>query len=90
MTLRPKQRAKSRHIGMKELLEYMARSLVNHPDMVHVHSVASGYSVLFELEVSPGDKGMVIGRRGRIANTMRSLLRVAASTEGKRATLDII
>jgi len=74
----------------KDLLEYMARSLVTDPDAVHVHSVSSGYSVILELEVAPEDKGIVIGRRGRVANAMRALLRVAATTEGKRATLDII
>ena len=77
-------------MATRELLEYMARSLVNEPDEVHVHAVSSGYSVIFELEVAPEDKGVVIGRRGRVANTMRSLLRVAATCEGKRATLDII
>ena len=75
---------------MKELLSYMARSLVSHPDDVQVHSVSSGYSVMFELEVASADKGLVIGRHGRIANAMRTLLRVAAATEGKRATLDIL
>jgi len=75
---------------MKELLEYMACSLVPNPDKVHVHAVSTGYSVLLELEVAPEDKGVVIGRRGRVANTMRSLLRVAATCKGKRATLDII
>jgi len=68
----------------------MARSLVNNPDEVQVHAVSSGYSVILELEVAPEDKGIVIGRKGRVANTMRTLLRVAATSEGKRATLDII
>ena len=77
-------------MAMKELLEYMARALVPNPDEVHVHAVSSGYSVMLELEVAPEDKGVVIGRRGRVANTMRSLLRVAATCEGKRSTLDII
>ena len=75
---------------MKGLLEYMARSLVSNPDEVHVHAVSAGYSVILELEVAPKDKGVVIGRRGRVANTMRSLLRVAATSQGKRITLDII
>lgn len=75
---------------MKGLLEYMARSLVDNPDEVRVHAVSSGYSVIFELEVAPRDKGIVIGRRGRVANAMRALLRAAAACEGKRATLDIV
>ena len=75
---------------MKELLQYMARSLVRNPEEVRVHTVSSGYSVILELEVAPEDKGIVIGRRGRVANSMRSLLRVAAACEGKRAVLDIV
>ena len=75
---------------MQGLVEYIARSLVDHPDDVEVIVVPRSHSVIYELSVAPGDKGWVIGRRGRVANAMRSLLRVAAAKTGKRANLEII
>ena len=75
---------------MKELLEYIARSLVDEPDQVSVKESPSGGSVIFELRVAPDDMGRVIGKNGRVANAIRSLLRVAAAKEGKRVQLDIL
>ena len=75
---------------MKELIEYMARSLVDHPDQVQVEEVLGSRSIAYELRVAPSDMGRVIGKNGRVANAMRSLLRVASTRAGKRATLEIV
>lgn len=75
---------------MKELLEYIASALVDDPSRVSVRENRSGNSVIFELRVAQEDMGRVIGKNGRVANSIRSLLRVAASKEGKRVQLDIM
>lgn len=75
---------------MKELVEYIAKSLVDHPDEVEVVEIPGTTSVIIELRVSPDDMGRVIGRDGRVANAIRVLLRVIAAKEGKRVTLEII
>lgn len=75
---------------MKELVEYVALSLVDDPSQVVVtQSRNSGKDVL-ELHVAKEDMGRVIGKGGRVANAMRILLRVAAAREGKQATLDVV
>ena len=75
---------------MKELVEFVARSLVDDPTQVQVNQVKTGGKIRLELYVSKDDMGRVIGRSGRVANAMRILLRVAAAREGKTATLDVI
>ena len=75
---------------MKELIEYIARSLVDHPEQVKVQQVEGEQSVIFELQVAQDDMGKIIGKEGRIANAIRTLLKVAAAREGKRAVLEII
>lgn len=75
---------------MKELIEYIARSLVGDPIQVHVSEVRSGSVVNLELQVAKEDMGRVIGKSGRVANAMRVLLRVAAAQKGIRATLDVV
>lgn len=75
---------------MKDLLEHIARSLVDDPSQVFVKETRSGSTVIFELRVAPEDMGRVIGKNGRVANSIRSLLRVAAVKEGKRVQLDIL
>lgn len=75
---------------MKELVEYMARALVNNPDQVDVLEVNATRSVIYELGVAQEDMGRVIGKGGRVANAMRTLLRVAAAKQGKRAMLEIV
>lgn len=75
---------------MKELIEYMTRSLVDEPDQVRVTQVQGAQSSIFEVSVAPGDAGKVIGRQGRIVNAMRILLRVAAAKQGKHAVLEIV
>jgi len=76
---------------MQALVEYIAKSLVDNPDGVEV-SVARGRDVnVIRLRVDSDDKGVVIGRHGRVANAMRTLVNVAATTTGKRrAILEIV
>ena len=76
--------------SLRELVEYIARSIVAHPDDVEVIEEDNDRGRLFlTLKVHPDDKGKVIGRQGRVAQSMRSLLRVAAVKEGVHANLDI-
>ncbi len=76
---------------MKELIEYIAQSLVDDPNQVQVAQSRGGAGKLrLELHVAREDMGRVIGKGGRVANAMRVLLRVAAAREGKQVTLDVI
>ena len=75
---------------MKELVEYIAKSLVDHPDEVQVREAGGGSRIRLELSVAKDDMGRVIGKGGKVANSIRALLRVAAEKEGKQATLDVV
>ncbi len=75
---------------MKELIEYIAKSLVDDPSQVQVTEIEGSASVILELRVAPDDMGRVIGRNGRVANAMRTLLKVQAAKQGKRVTLEIV
>jgi len=75
---------------MKELVEYIARSLVDDPSQVRVSEVEGANTIIYELRVAPEDMGRVIGKSGRVANAMRTLLRVVAVRQGKRVTLEIV
>lgn len=75
---------------MKELVEYIAKSIVSAPDDVKVTEETEEDRVVIKLEVADDDKGRVIGRQGRVAEAMRTLLRVAATKEGIRVRLEII
>jgi len=74
----------------KELVEFIAKSLVDDPSQVYVSEIEGETSVILELRVGPEDMGRVIGRDGRTANAMRTLIRVLAAKQGKRATLEIV
>ena len=74
---------------MKQLVEYIAQSLVSEPEHVHVIE-RGGTHVRIELRVVRDDMGRVIGKDGRVANAIRTLLRVAAAREGKQVTLDVV
>jgi hypothetical protein len=76
-------------IIVKELIEYIAQSLVDDPTQVQVIQARHGSSVSLRLQVAKEDMGRVIGKGGRVANAMRILLRVSAAQDGKRATLDV-
>lgn len=75
---------------MRDLIEYIARSLVDDPTQVYVSQRRQGDSTQVNLEVAKEDMGRVIGKRGRVANAMRILLRVAAARRHKRANLQIV
>lgn len=75
---------------MKDLILHIARSLVNDPTQVDVSTSERGNSVRLTLRVAKEDMGRVIGRQGRVANAMRTLLRVAAARQDRRADLDIL
>ena len=75
---------------MKELVEYIARSIASQPDEVRVSEEEDEDGrIILRLEVAPEDKGKMIGRQGRVAQAMRTLIRVAAVKRGTRATLEI-
>jgi predicted RNA-binding protein YlqC (UPF0109 family) len=75
---------------MKELVEYIAKSIVTMPDEVVVTEEPGSDTVLLKLQVAPEDRGRVIGKQGRVAQAMRTLLRVAAIREGTRVQLEIV
>ena len=75
---------------MKSLIEFLAKSLVDHPDEVQVSEERHGNHVVLKLCVAKDDMGRVIGKGGKVANSIRTLLRVAAEREGKQATLDVV
>jgi predicted RNA-binding protein YlqC (UPF0109 family) len=75
---------------MKDLIEYIAKSLVDHPEEVQVRQSGGGSRIRIELSVTKDDMGRVIGKSGKVANSIRTLLRVAAEREGKQATLDVM
>ncbi len=75
---------------MKELVEYIVKGLVDQPDQVVVTEIRRGNSITLELRVAPDDMGRVIGKGGRVANAIRSLLRVMAAKNGARVTLEIL
>lgn len=74
----------------RELVEYIARALVTKPEAVVVREVQGADATVFELSVAPEDMGRVIGKQGRVANAMRTLLRVAAIRDGRHITLEIV
>jgi predicted RNA-binding protein YlqC (UPF0109 family) len=75
---------------MKNLIEYIAQSLVDSPDQVAVKEVEGEKTTVYELRVGPGDLGKVIGKRGRTARSIRTILNAAATKAGKRAVLEIL
>jgi predicted RNA-binding protein YlqC (UPF0109 family) len=75
---------------MKDLMEYIAKSLVEHPEDVQVKESGGGDRLRLELKVNADDMGRVIGKSGRVANAIRTLLRVAAERKGKQVTLDVL
>jgi predicted RNA-binding protein YlqC (UPF0109 family) len=75
---------------VNELLLYLARQLVAHPDEVSVTEVETAEGVVLELRVAEGDVGRVIGRGGRTARALRTVVRAAAVREGRRANVEIV
>jgi predicted RNA-binding protein YlqC (UPF0109 family) len=73
-----------------ELVEYIAKALVDHPESVTVNQVEGEQSIILELKVDPEDMGKVIGKQGRIAKAIRTVVKAAAAKEGKRVVVEII
>ncbi|MBE0447624.1 MAG: KH domain-containing protein [Actinobacteria bacterium] len=75
---------------MKELLELLAKAVVDEPDEVRVSVVEGEKSIILQLHVAPDDIGKVIGKQGRIAKAIRTIVKASAVKEGKRAIVEII
>ena len=75
---------------MKELVEVIAKALVDNPEEVSVNEKKEGRTTVLELHVADGDMGKVIGKQGRIARASRSVVKAAAAKEDKRVVVDIV
>ncbi|NLL70163.1 MAG: KH domain-containing protein [Epulopiscium sp.] len=75
---------------MKDLVEVIAKALVDHPEEVHVNEVEGERSIILELKVAPDDMGKVIGKQGRIAKAIRTVVKAAATREDKRVVVEIL
>jgi hypothetical protein len=75
---------------MKELVEYIAKSLVDHPEAVKVVEIEGKSATILELSVAESDMGRVIGKGGRVVNAIRTLVQVMAAKQDKRVTLEIV
>ncbi len=77
-------------MALKSLVEYIAKSLVDHPDQVNVNEVEGEKTTILELSVAEDDLGKIIGKHGRTARAMRTVVNAAASKDRKRAVLEIL
>ena len=75
---------------MKELVEFIAKSIVNSPDDVVITEETDEEGITLKLQVADEDKGRIIGRQGRVAGAMRTLIRVKAAKQGIRVSLEIL
>ena len=75
---------------MKELVEVISKALVDHPEEVSVNEKNEGRTIVLELHVAEGDMGKVIGKQGRIAKAIRSVVKAAAAKEDKKVVVDIM
>ncbi len=75
---------------MKELVEFIVKSLVDNPDQVVVSEIDGHSSTIYELSVAQPDMGRVIGKGGRVINSIRAIVQVAAAKQGQRVSLEII
>ena len=76
--------------ALKELVEFVVQSMVDHPEEVAVSEVGYGADVTLELSVAEADMGRVIGSRGRVINSIRTVIQVLAVKQGKRVTLELL
>lgn len=77
-------------VSLKELIEFIARALVDHPDEVRVAEISGEQTIVLELRVAKEDLGKVIGKQGRTVKAMRAILSAASSKLRKRADLEIL
>lgn len=75
---------------MKELIEHIVGSLVDFPDQVRVREIDEDHSTIIELSVADSDMGRIIGRSGRVINSIRAILQVLAAKQGRRASLELL
>ena len=75
---------------MKDVLEIIAKSLVDYPDQVSVTEIDNDGSITLQLRVSENDMGKVIGKQGRIAKAIRTVVKAAANRENKKVSVDIV
>jgi uncharacterized protein len=75
---------------VRDLVEIIAKALVDNPQAVQVNEVSGEQSIIIELKVAPEDMGKVIGKQGRIAKAMRTVVKAAATKENKRVVVEII
>ncbi|MGI5912089.1 MAG: KH domain-containing protein [Syntrophomonadaceae bacterium] len=75
---------------MKDLVKFVARSLVDNPDAVDVTEIEGERSIILELRVAPEDMGKVIGKQGKIAKAIRTITKATAAKEGKRVVVEIL
>lgn len=75
---------------MKELVEFIVKSLVDHPDEVRVDEIEQGNVTTLELAVADSDMGRVIGKGGRVINSIRSIVQVLAAKQGKRVNVELL
>jgi hypothetical protein len=78
------------HSSLKDLVEFMAKALVDHPDAVKVNEIAGEQTTVVELDVAQEDRGKVIGKQGRTARAMRTILNAASTKLQKRSVLEIV
>ena len=75
---------------MKDLVEVIAKSLVDNPNEVHVNEIQGEQDLILELRVAPEDMGKVIGKQGRVAKAIRTVVKAAALNEDKKVAVEII
>ena len=75
---------------MKDLVEIIAKSLVDNPDEVHVNEIQGEQDLILELRVAPEDMGKVIGKQGRVAKAIRTVVKAAALNEDQKVVVEII
>jgi predicted RNA-binding protein YlqC (UPF0109 family) len=77
-------------MGMKDLVEYIVQALVDNPDEVSVHEIEESSETILELTVADADMGRVIGKSGRVINSIRSIVQVLAAKQGRNVSLEVI
>jgi uncharacterized protein len=75
---------------MRELVEFIAKALVDQPEAVQVRAIEGEQTLVLEVKVAPDDVGKVIGKQGRIVNALRTVVKAAAVRTGKRVTIEIV
>ena len=78
------------NVSLKDLVEFVARALVDHPDQVEVEEISGAQTIVLELRIAKEDLGKVIGKQGRTVKAMRAILNAASSKLRKRADLEIL